>query len=420
VQPHRQRRDRGKDLQDFRHSSTNPAVAYGHKQLLPAASRDGMAPAAQTGFQRLARFVSGNLWQWLSDYARYRIGPRRPFRGYPDPVRDNGVYRLAGDGADDESPVRVALAGDWGTGTDEANAVAHRIDALKPDYTIHLGDVYFVGDPAEVSENFLGIANPENCYKPCKWPLGSKGTFALNGNHEMYARGIGYFDLVLPAMGLRHGDRQLGQSASFFCLDNAHWRVIGLDTGYNSIGIPFLENLIPPDCALPEPLIAWLRDVVFRENDTRGVVLLSHHQYYSRFDAWYTRQAEQLAAFIQRPVLWFWGHEHRLAVYEKFQTGNGIAAYGRCIGHGGMPVDLPGKVLHDECETVFVDYRSYPNDENLHVGMNGFAQLTFAGPRLQIDYLDLNGETVFAEAWTVDQAGVLAREAETSQGRPNA
>jgi hypothetical protein len=216
MQSPREHRHHGKDLRDFRHSSVNPAVAYGHKQLLPIASRDGQAPAAQTGFQRLGSFLSSNLWQWLADYARYRIGPRRPFRGYPDPARDNGIYHLSGDGADDAAPVRIALAGDWGTGTDEAHAVAERIDAIRPEYTIHLGDVYFVGDPAEVRENFLGIANPDNSYRPCRWPLGSKGTFALNGNHEMYARGIGYFDLILPALGMREGDRQLGQTASFF------------------------------------------------------------------------------------------------------------------------------------------------------------------------------------------------------------
>ena len=44
-----------------------------------------------------------------------------------------------------------------------------------------------------------------------------------------------------------------------------------------------------------------------------------------------------------REVIWLWGHEHRLAVYGKFQSKNGIKAFGRCIGHGGMPVEL-GKI----------------------------------------------------------------------------
>ncbi len=51
----------------------------------------------------------------------------------------------------------------------------------------------------------------------------------------------------------------------------------------------------------------------------------------------------------------------------------GVRAFGRCIGHGGMPVDLPPAPLHD-FETEFVDARVYPNDENLKIGFNGSAR----------------------------------------------
>ena len=43
--------------------------------------------------------------------------------------------------------IRIALAGDWGTGTDEAAQVAALIEAWRPHYSIHLGDIYYVGDP---------------------------------------------------------------------------------------------------------------------------------------------------------------------------------------------------------------------------------------------------------------------------------
>jgi predicted phosphodiesterase len=58
-----------------------------------------------------------------------------------------------------------------------------------PDFTIHLGDVYYVGDDNEVRENFLG--EKTSPYAPVRWPMGAKGSFALNGNHEMYADGNG-------------------------------------------------------------------------------------------------------------------------------------------------------------------------------------------------------------------------------------
>lgn len=396
----------GKDLQHLTNMSWVPAVSFLRKAALPSAPTQS-PPVA---FQKLGIFSASNIWQWLRDYLRYRIGPRHPFATYDNPAQDNGVYALRGDDGAAGGPIRVALAGDWGTGTDEAYKVASKIEEFRAHYTIHLGDVYFVGDVAEVKENFLGIADDRHSYTPCRWPIGSNGAFALNGNHEMYARGLAYFQLILPALGLVANGKPQGQKASFFCLQNEHWRIVGLDTGYNSIGIPFIENFIQPECALPPEVVTWLREIVFQADDGRGIVLLGHHQYYSAFDSWYTKQAEQMAPFIRRPVLWFWGHEHRLAIYKSYNSGGGIEAYGRCIGHGGMPIDLPPSTqAHSECEIEFVDRRKYHNDEKLDVGMNGHVELTFDADKLKVDYVDIEGATIFAEAWQVDRAGRIDR-----------
>jgi hypothetical protein len=258
-----------------------------------------------------------------------------------------------------------------------------------------------------VGANFLGIPNPRYQFAPCKWPQGSEGAFALNGNHEMYALGYGYFDHILPKLGLRGSPS--GQRASYFCLENDHWRIIALDTSYNSVGAPILEHFLEPDCALPAELIEWLRTVVKpRADDPRGVVILSHHQYVSRFDRCYPKAAQQLAEFFSRPVLWLWGHEHRLAIYEEAAMAGGVAAYGRCIGHGGMPVDPPPKIALHDFAVEFVDERLYPNDENLTVGYNGFAKMILRDDRLTLDYVDVRGTRVFSETWTVDQ-GKLVR-----------
>jgi hypothetical protein len=223
----------------------------------------------------------------------------------------------------------------------------------------------------------------------------------------MYARGYGYFDSILPTLGIRGST--VGQAASFFCLENDHWRIIALDTGYKSIGLPVLEYFLQPDCRLPPPLIEWLRAVVRpRQDDPRGIVILSHHQYYSRFDHCYAKPARQLTEFFSRPVLWFWGHEHRLAVYREAGVKGGIRAYGRCIGHGGMPVDLPPATAKYDYEIEFIDDRVYPNDENLHVGFNGFVKMTLRGNQMSLDYVDLNGTRVFGESWTAER-GTLVR-----------
>ena len=169
-----------------------------------------------------------------------------------------------------------------------------------------------------------------------------------------------------------------------------------------------------PDSSLPAELIEWLRTVVKpRLDDPRGIVILSHHQYVSRFDHCYPKPAQQLAEFFSRPVLWLWGHEHRLAIYEEAAMEGGVTAFGRCIGHGGMPVDLPPKdtttkpPLHDFA-VEFLDDRLYPNDENLVVGYNGFAMMTLRDDQLTLDYVDLRGTRVFSETWRVEQ-GKLVR-----------
>lgn len=41
--------------------------------------------------------------------------------------------------------VHVSIAGDWGTGTDEAEAVANHMKLFNPHFTVHIGDVYYIG-----------------------------------------------------------------------------------------------------------------------------------------------------------------------------------------------------------------------------------------------------------------------------------
>jgi calcineurin-like phosphoesterase family protein len=199
-----------------------------------------------------------------------------------------------------------------------------------------------------------------------------------------------------------------------FCIQGIfhdHWRILAVDTGYNSIGWPLLEYIFQPSCALRPELIDWLRNVVRpRKDDPRGTIILSHHQVYSRYDYWYPEQARQLAEFFTGPVLWFWGHEHRLAIYREHTVRGGISAFGRCIGHGGMPVDLPpAQPKHAECIIEFTDDRPYPNDENLTIGFNGYAELSLQDKQATVSYVDVRGKRIFSEAWVVNN-DVLQRE----------
>jgi hypothetical protein len=115
-----------------------------------------------------------------------------------------------------------------------------------------------------------------------------------------------------------------------------------------------------------------------------------------------TKPAQQLTEVLDRPVLWLWGHEHRFAVYDKHAFDNGIDAFGRCVGHGGMPVALQDSITNTDCPYTVYDHRRYvASDEpdSLVVGYNGYVNLTLNGPTANLQYLDVNGHTVVNETW---------------------
>ena len=350
-------------------------------------------------FPRLAAFAPWNLWPWVKSYLKYVFHRKHPFVTYP-PQGERGCYEMST--ANGSNDVRISIAGDWGTGTEEADRVAAHMHNSHPDYTIHLGDVYYVGDKEEIAENCLGKSTGD--YKGVTWPKGEVGSFALNSNHEMYANGFGYFEALIPALGIP-SSRDRAQLASFFCLQNDTWRILGLDTGYNSTGIPMiglipLLNRIPgigPSCRLEEDLMEWLRTIVEPQRNPRATILLSHHQYFSAFEDHYPIPARQLAEiFAEQDVLWLWGHEHRLAVYDRYTEGP-ITAFGRCIGHGGMPVELIRPRTGSRAALRFYDRRTYTTVDGHRLGFNGFLNLQLEGKTATLDYRDVNNKSVLLE-----------------------
>jgi hypothetical protein len=150
-----------KDLQDLRFLTRSPLLNFLHKQALPDAPRAD--PGQPTNYPKLSAFLSTRALLWAVEYAWHRLGPRHALLDYGQ-GSDRGIYPLTVPGQAG-GPVRLALAGDWGTGTDEAAHVAHQIAEWAPHYTVHLGDVYYVGAADEVSENFLGERAPDSAYK---------------------------------------------------------------------------------------------------------------------------------------------------------------------------------------------------------------------------------------------------------------
>jgi hypothetical protein len=116
----------------------------------------------------------------------------------------------------------VALLADWGGDNPAARHIASVVRKQQPTHAIHLGDIYYGGVKTEC-EAFLQLwpFQTNSRYPELGVPPGT--SYALNGNHEMYSGGEAYFDVVLKAFG---------QPQPFFCLENDHWRIIGLDTAY--------------------------------------------------------------------------------------------------------------------------------------------------------------------------------------------
>ena len=364
------------------------------EQNADAGDLAALAKHRSRGFPSISRFNPGAIGAFLWNYARHVITPRPEF---PAPTAESTVKV--------NDALRIAIAGDWATGTDESAAIASRIADQAADYTIHLGDVYYVGDGRSIDENCRN-KRQNNGYDPVLWPTGKLGSFAMNGNHEAYARDKHYFEWIRS---------DLRQPSSCFCLYNRFWCVLGLDTGYNSEGMPFLGWLaerygwkwLMPSCALPSEVVDWLETKINAEIlKDQAILLLTHHQYVSSFENEYSRPAEQLAqfpAFRNRNLLWFWGHEHRLAGYGLCGD-SGIRAYGRCLGNGGMPVER-GVAPKPRRPIQFYDDRSYDPEsgkivaEATDYGVNGYALLAFDGASLRIEYRDLNDSVIVSELW---------------------
>jgi hypothetical protein len=268
---------------------------------------------------------------------------------------------------------RMALLGDWGTGLYGAPVCKKSIESDgKFDMLLHLGDVYYSGDKDEVQNRFLNV-----------WPkVPGAVSRALNSNHEMYAGGHGYFGMTLPAFG---------QSASYFAVQNDHWLLVGLDTGYE-------------EHELFGQQVAWLKNLVAQAGERR-VILFSHHQPFSLFESNGAKLVKQLAPLLdERKIFaWYWGHEHRCVIYDKHPVWN---VQGRCIGHSGFPYfrdALPGPKNDNEhwvqCEgrnlvpsaQVLDGANVYVEDKPSLYGPNGYAVLEFEDKLLTEIIYSANG-----------------------------
>jgi hypothetical protein len=364
----------------------------------------------------LQDFDSSDIWPWITNWlkAAYQTDiesifvpsdKKHPFEAYP-PTGEQGHYDLSALGllAADGS-IRIALAGDWGTGTDVAQQVAdNMIGSANPELTIHLGDIYYVGLGDEVQENCWGLNTGD--YKGVFWRKGSKGSFALNGNHEMYSGGNGYFESFIPYLGIPASQDKV-QLTSYFCLETPAWRIIAVDTGYNS-------DTLLGNCKLDQKLLDWLHNTINPVAHRKPTVLLSHHQWFSGFnDGNYGAPAKQISSYLaNQEFIWLWGHEHRLAIYDRYSSQNpALTTYARCIGHGGMPNELPKGNYPNANTPQQVEYwdgdpaRFTTLSDGTQTTRNGYVEMVIQNSVLTLEYFDFDGTSVLKESFSPGTGG---------------
>ena len=263
---------------------------------------------------------------------------------------------------------RLVVVGDWGTGLAGARAVGLRMGEKireakakgREVHVLHLGDVYYSGWKEEYEARFMPY-----------WPVGSAGegvgSWALNGNHDMYSGGHGYFGYLL------RDPRFAGQrGSSYFCLENSNWQLLGLDSAYD-------------DNDLAGNQAEW---VAAKQAARRKTMLLTHHEPFSAFVEVEPTLLERLKPTFQvRPVdAWLWGHEHLCCVYEP--NVEKAIGFGSCIGHGGVPVLLNEKGRRKTVEWYADQYETIGGEKWQQFG---FAVLDFDRAGIDVGYYSQNG-----------------------------
>lgn len=289
----------------------------------------------------------------------------------------------------------VALLADWGGDNPAAHHVAEIVVKADPTIAIHLGDIYY-GGVKEECEAFLR-----------NWPsrrdgetLRPNANFALNGNHEMYSGGESYFNLVLKAFG---------QPQPFFCLENEHWRLIGLDTAY-------AQGRLKPS-GPDDPLNVqwdWLIGLM-RDNHLRKAnILLTHHQPVSAHQSEYSASAplrQDIAELLaidgigQTAIFgWFFGHEHRCAIYD-----DDAAPYmARLIGSGCIPHAEQREVKSDPGCTPAKWFNKRETEPGSGSAISMYAELRFIRDNIVIVYTDEDGTAWGSETWCSDPGHIEA------------
>ncbi|MEM7036170.1 MAG: metallophosphoesterase [Bacteroidota bacterium] len=256
---------------------------------------------------------------------------------------------------------KVAIIGDWGTGMQDARYLLRTILRIhRPHAIIHLGDIYYSGTKSECSSHFERVIKEEFSKAGIHIPV-----FTIPGNHDYYAFGYDYYEMVAR---LNSGIPGAEQKASYFCLrteDNG-WQFLGMDTGYdNSNPIQQIDPLYAgPQLSTSE--IEWHKDKLAQFSGK--TILLSHNQLFSsnsRINGRWSHMDDY--AYLNKYLLdvfqpyfgrhiaaWMWGHEHCQIIFQDGLYGLpkarlvGASAYQEAASDSPYTVVNPKTPIQDQ------------------------------------------------------------------------
>ncbi|MDQ2771192.1 MAG: metallophosphoesterase [Bacteroidota bacterium] len=243
---------------------------------------------------------------------------------------DDFAYRLP---PTTSGTLRVGLIGDWGTGEPSAVKVLTNLFALKPDIIIHLGDIYYSGTRHEYDTKYHAVIEQARQASGQHVPV-----YNLPGNHDYYSGGEGFYN-SLPLVNSTTKPGTPVQEASYFALFNDYWQLQGMDTGFNDNNVLEVNR---DTTRLKDEEVTWHQHQLDKAVAAgRKIILLSHHQLFSRYEAidddtYNQKLLANFKPYIDKQQIssWFWGHEHVAAIYKPTL---GLAK-GRCIGNSAVPL----------------------------------------------------------------------------------
>lgn len=269
---------------------------------------------------------------------------------------------------------RIALIGDWGTGTfdgggyDPATSVLQTAMALQPDYLIHLGDVYYAGTddappPFEEQQHFLSM-----------WPaLPPQRSFTLNSNHEMYGGANGYFQVALGRGAATPTPFAHQNGRSYFALSCGDLAIVGLDAAYFDPSSMYMDGGLGTPAQ--DPQYAFLQAVAAAH---RQLVLLTHQTAMSMDGRQLLPLWTDVSGAIDasKIALWYWGHIHAGIAYD---SGSAIGAQGvraGCCGHGAIPMGAAWGLQQQSQGVAWIADQPVGGAAYANRVRNGFALLT--------------------------------------------